>query len=80
MTIYPTKVSTGEAIEIIEHYSTNKVMINTAADWGPSNPLNVVKTALEIRKKGYAENIIQELVWNNPVRFYEQSGKLKLDS
>ncbi|QKH04655.1 TatD family hydrolase (plasmid) [Bacillus cereus] len=80
MTIYPTKVSTDEAIEIIEHYSINKIMVNTAADWGPSNPLNVVKTALKMRKKGHAENIIQELVWNNPVRFYEQSGKLKLDS
>jgi uncharacterized protein len=80
MTIYPTKVSTSEAIEIMEHYSTHKIMINTAADWGPSDPLNVVKTALEMRKKGYAENIIQELVWHNPVRFYGQSGKLKLDS
>ena len=60
MTIYPTKVSTDEAIEIIEHYSINKIMVNTAADWGPSNPLNVVKLRLRCERKG-----IQKISFKN---------------
>ncbi|WP_249730752.1 hypothetical protein [Paenibacillus sp. J2TS4] len=52
--------------------------INSAADWGPSNPLSIVKTALEMRKKEYGEDVIQQLVWDNPIRFYSQSGKLRL--
>ncbi|WCK56299.1 TatD family hydrolase [Aneurinibacillus sp. Ricciae_BoGa-3] len=78
MTIYPTKVSPAQAIEIFARYGTDRMMVNTAADWGPSNPLNVVKTALEMRIKEYAEDVIEKLVWDNPIQFYRQSGKLKL--
>ncbi|MFB0840580.1 TatD family hydrolase [Paenibacillus oleatilyticus] len=78
MTIYPTKVSPEIAIEIFDRYGTERMMINSAADWGPANPLSIVKTALEMRKKEYGEDVIQQLVWDNPIRFYSQSGKLRL--
>ncbi|WNC12963.1 TatD family hydrolase [Brevibacillus brevis] len=80
MTIYPTKVSPEQAIEIFDRYGTERMMINTAADWGPSNPLSVVKTALEMRKKAFADEIIERLVWDNPIRFYSQSGKLHVNA
>lgn len=76
MTIYPGKVSIKEALDIMDQYGTEKMMINTAADWGPADPLNVAKTAMGMRKHGYSDEQIEELVWHNPIQFYRQSGKL----
>lgn len=78
MTIYPGKISIEGVIEILERYGTERMMINTAADWGPADPLSVPKAAHEMLKQGYAEENIQRLVWDNPIQYYKQSGKLKL--
>jgi predicted metal-dependent TIM-barrel fold hydrolase len=47
MTIYPGKVSPERAIAILQKYGTNKMMINSAADWGPSDPLSIPRTYLQ---------------------------------
>lgn len=78
MTIYPGKISIEGVIEILDRYGTERMMINTAADWGPADPLSVPKAANEMLKQGYAEENIQRLVWDNPIQYYKQSGKLKL--
>jgi hypothetical protein len=52
-------------------------MINSSADWGPSDPLMVPRTILELRRRGWADAAIEELVWNNPRDFYAQSGRLQ---
>jgi len=79
MTIYPTKVSTDEAVSIFEQYGTDRMLINTAADWGESDPLNIVKTSLAMRKRGYSDSAIKQVVWDNPLQFYGQSGKLNIE-
>ncbi|PZE20016.1 TatD family hydrolase [Paenibacillus xerothermodurans] len=80
MTIYPTKVSVEGALDIFSKYGIERMLINTAADWGPSDPLNVSKTAREMRRVGYSDEQVERLVWDNPVQFYSQSGKLKLQN
>ena len=52
-------------------------MINSSADWGVSDPLMVPRTVLELRRRGWADENIEELVWNNPRDFYAQSGRLQ---
>jgi hypothetical protein len=37
----------------------------------------VPRTILELRRRGWAEAAIQELVWNNPRDYYAQSGRLR---
>jgi hypothetical protein len=29
-----------------------------------------------MKQSGFAEDVVQRLVWDNPVRFFGQSGKL----
>jgi hypothetical protein len=76
-TIYPiTKLSPGRAADIIEYFGMEKALVNSSADWGPSDPLSVVFLAEELRRRGFGEEKLQRLLWDNPYNFFAQSGRL----
>ncbi len=78
-TMYPqTKMSVERAVKIVERYGTEKMLFNSSADWGQSDPLNVPKLAFELRKRGHEQEDIEQLLWHNPVAFMAQSGKLDI--
>lgn len=78
-TVYPvTKLSPERAATIFETHGVERMLVNSSADWGPSDPLSVPKTVLELRKRGMAEGEVESLVWNNPIAFFGQSGRLDL--
>ncbi len=77
-TVYTrTKLTPERAANILEEFGTERMILNSSADWGVSDPLNVAKTAFELRRRGWSDERILEVVWNNPVRFFTQSGKLE---
>lgn len=77
-TMYPiTKLTPQRTANIIKEHGIEKMMINSSADWGPSDPLNVVYTIEELRSIGFDEKDIEKLVWDNPYNFFSQSGRLK---
>jgi predicted metal-dependent TIM-barrel fold hydrolase len=79
MTIYPeTKCTPARAIDILETYGPEKVWMNSACDWGVSDPLAVPKTAREMKKRGHLAGAIEKVVFQNPKNFLRQSGKFKL--
>ena len=53
------------------------MLINSSADWGVSDPINVPRTVLELRRRGFPEEEIQQVVWENPLAFLRQSGRLE---
>jgi len=76
-TIYPvTKLSPERAVSIIEKYGLEKMLINSSCDWGPADPLSVPKAVLEMRRRGFGEDEIKKLVWDNPIAFFSQSRRL----
>lgn len=76
-TVYPvTKLSPERAASIIMTHGVDRMMINSSADWGPSDALSVPKTLLELKRQGMARKDLEKLAWENPVSFYAQSGKL----
>ena len=78
-TIYPiTKLTPERACNILRQYGTNRMLVNSSADWGPSDPLSVPKTALEMRKRGFSEQAIAEVTWENPNAFFAQAGRYAL--
>jgi predicted metal-dependent TIM-barrel fold hydrolase len=78
--IYPdTKMDEVRMVRILEEYGTARMMVHSAADWGRSDPLKVVRTAEAMADAGFAADRIDEVVWRNPVAFYAQSGRLELD-
>jgi len=74
MTLYPTtKCTPARAADIIEVYGDDRIMVNSAGDWGPSNPLAVPDFIQEMRKRGHSEAKIKKIVYDNPIEFFSQS-------
>ncbi|MHC4515388.1 MAG: TatD family hydrolase [Planctomycetota bacterium] len=78
--IYPfTKMDENRMVKIVLEYGIERVIINSAADWGVSDPLMVPKTVVKLGQAGVPEETIQTLVWQNPVAFFSQGGRLNVD-
>jgi predicted metal-dependent TIM-barrel fold hydrolase len=78
--IYPnTKMDEARMATLVKKYGTDRILINSAADWGVSDPLKVPKTVVVMREMGIPEVDITRIVWGNPATFFSQSGKLELD-
>jgi hypothetical protein len=65
-------------VALVKRYGAGRILINSAADWGVSDPLKVPKTAALMRESGISEADIERIVWTNPVAFFSQSGRLDL--
>ena len=78
MTLYPTtKCTPQRAADIIEMHGTDRIMVNSAGDWGKSDPLAVPEFILEMRRRGHQESIIRKIVHDNPLAFFRQSARWK---
>jgi uncharacterized protein len=74
--IYPkTKMDERRMVELVKKYGTERMLVNSAADWGVSDPLKVPKTARAMREAGVSEAAIETVCWKNPVAFFAQSGR-----
>lgn len=74
MTLYPeSKCSPNRAIDMLELYQMERLWLNSACDWGVSDPLAVVKTGLEMRKRQYSAEAIERVLYDNPKTFLSQS-------
>jgi uncharacterized protein len=79
MTLYPqSKCSPPRAVDILDMYGTERIWMNSACDWGVSIPLVVPKTALEMKSRGYSPEVIDKVIFQNPVQFLSQCPKFKL--
>lgn len=80
MTLYPeSKCSPHRAIDMLEHRQAERIWMNSACDWGVSDPLAVPKTMLEMKRRGWSPQMIQRVTLDNPVAFMSQTPKFKLD-
>ncbi len=78
--IYPhTKMDEQRMVGVLEEHGPERIIVNSACDWGVSDPLKVPKTAAAMRAAGFEERAIEQVVWDNPVAFFRQSGRLLLD-
>lgn len=78
--IYPdTKMDESRMVALLQRYGTERVLVNSAADWGRSDPLKTRRTADAMLAAGFSEDDVDQVLWRNPVEFYGQSGQLVLD-
>lgn len=76
--IYPeTKMSEERMVALVQEYGSERIIINSAADWGKSDPLKVPKCAAAMKAAGIADDQIERIVWHNPIEFFSQGGRLK---
>ena len=77
--IYPdTKMSPERMVAILREYGPERILVNSAADWGRSDPLLTRRTAEAMLAGGFDEDDVDRVLWRNPVEFYGQSGRLDL--
>src|SRR5690606_28227434 len=76
-TIYPfTKMGNERMVEIVKQYGPDRILVNSAADWGISDPLAVPKTAALMVKRGIAKEHIEQVCYKNAIAAFGQSGQL----
>ncbi len=79
-TIYPhTKMGSARMVEVVKQYGPERIMINSAADWGVSDPLAVPKTAALMHQQGISNEAIRLVTFQNAVTAFAQSGQLNAD-
>ncbi|WP_447009755.1 TatD family hydrolase [Saccharothrix hoggarensis] len=78
--IYPdTKMDERRMVAILREYGTDRVLVNSAADWGRSDPLKTQRTGRAMLAAGFDQSDVDKVLWLNPIAFYGQSGRLEMD-
>jgi uncharacterized protein len=78
--IYPkTKMDETRMVALVKKYGSERILVNSAADWGVSDPLKVPKTVALMRASAVSDADVARIFWQNPVTFFAQSGQLDLE-
>ncbi len=76
--IYPsTKMGNARMVEILRQYGAKQVIVDSACDWGISEPLGVAKTARLALQQGIPEADVRLACYQNALAAYGQSGQMK---
>lgn len=80
MTLYPdTKCTPQRAVDILERWGTERIWMNSAGDWGDSDPLAVPKARMEMRRRRHPEAMIEQVTFGNPIEFLSRSKNFRLN-
>ncbi|TCZ54242.1 TatD family hydrolase [Roseicella aquatilis] len=76
--IYPgTKMGNERMMEIVRRYGPERIIVDSACDWGVSDPLAVPKTAELMRRGGISEEAIRTVTYGNALAAYGRGGQMK---
>ena len=77
-TIYPhTKMGNARMVEVVRQYGCDRIIVDSSADWGISDPLAVPKTAQLMLEQGIPEAHVRAVVYENALAAYSQSGAMQ---
>lgn len=78
-TIYPfTKMGNERMVAVVEQYGPERIMVNSAADWGISDPLAIPKTAALMKTRGIPLEHIRQVTYQNAIDAFAQSGQINV--
>ncbi|MFO0908647.1 MAG: TatD family hydrolase [Isosphaeraceae bacterium] len=81
MTLYPTtKCTPARAADLVELYGAERIMVNSAGDWGHSDSLAVPEFIFEMRSRGHDDALIRKIVFENPLAFFSQCRRFRPES
>jgi predicted metal-dependent TIM-barrel fold hydrolase len=76
-TIYPhTKMSSERMVEVVRRYGPERIIVDSSADWGISDPLAVPRTARLMLERGIPAEHVERVTWQNALEAYAQSGQI----
>lgn len=78
--IYPsTKMGNERMTELVRQYGSERVIVDSATDWGISDALAVPKTARLMLERGIPEADVRKVCYENALAVYSQSGQIDED-
>lgn len=76
-TLYPqTKMGSERMVDVVRKFGSERVFIDSSADWGKSDPLAVPKTARLMLARGIDEADVRKVCYANALAAYGQSGQM----
>jgi predicted metal-dependent TIM-barrel fold hydrolase len=77
-TLYPqTKMGNERMVDIVRRYGSERIFIDSSADWGKSDPLAVPKTARLMLERGIARADVEATCYGNALAAFAQSGQMR---
>lgn len=75
--IYPsTKMGDARMVEILRRYGSERMIVNSACDWGISDPLAVPRTAKLALAQGIATEDVRRACYANALAAFAPSGQI----
>lgn len=79
--IYPhTKMGTERMVDIVLRYGSDRIIVDSSADWGVSDPLAVPRTARRMLERGVSADAVEKTTWKNALDAYAQSGQIDVEA
>jgi len=79
-TLYPiTKCTPKRAVDMLEMYGHERILVNSSADWGPSDPFTLQQCVVQFRARGYSVQDAIEIFHNNPLVSWDRIPSLTLN-
>jgi len=76
--IYPnTKMGSERMAAIVENFGPERLIVDSACDWGVSDPLAVAKTARLMAQRGVSAEAIRKVVYGNALEVYGLNGEMQ---
>mgnify|MGYP001219763916 CR=1 FL=1 len=77
-TLYPqTKMGNERMVEVAKKFGSERIFIDSSADWGVSDPLAVPKTARLMLERGIPRADVEAICYGNALLAFGQSGQMK---
>ena len=75
-TLYPkTKMGSERMVEVVRQYGQERIIVDSSADWGVSDPLAVPKTANLMLTRGIPAAQVEATCYGNAIAAYGPSGQ-----
>lgn len=75
-TLYPkTKMGSERMVEVVRRYGAERIIVDSSADWGVSDPLAVPKTGNLMLSRGIPEAHVVATCYANAIAAYGPSGQ-----
>ncbi len=76
-TLYPqTKMGSERMVDVVRRFGSERVFIDSSADWGKSDPLAVPKTGRLMLARGIDPEDVRKVCYSNALAVYSQSGQI----
>jgi predicted metal-dependent TIM-barrel fold hydrolase len=76
--IYPnTKMGSERMAAVVESFGPEQLIVDSACDWGVSDPLAVAKTARLMLQRGIAPEAVSQVTYRNALAVYGLNGEMR---